>query len=53
VESPSSYGPLGAKGIGEVPAVGPASAIVNAVANACGVRAHRLPLTPARIRGKE
>jgi aldehyde oxidoreductase len=37
-------GPFGAKGVGEVPAVGPASAIANAVANATGTRPHRLPI---------
>jgi len=49
VEEPNPEGPFGAKGVGEVPAVGPAAAIVNAVANACGVRASRLPLTPAQF----
>jgi CO/xanthine dehydrogenase Mo-binding subunit len=49
VEEQTPEGPFGAKGVGEVPAVGPAAAIVNAVANACGVRASRLPLTPAQF----
>ena len=50
VEEQTPEGPFGAKGVGEVPAVGPAAAIVNAVANACGVRASRLPFTPSQFR---
>ncbi len=52
VESPTPEGPFGAKGIGEVPAVGPAAAIANAVARACGVRSTRLPMIPERIKSK-
>jgi CO/xanthine dehydrogenase Mo-binding subunit/aerobic-type carbon monoxide dehydrogenase small subunit (CoxS/CutS family) len=48
VENPTPEGPFGAKGIGEVPTVGPAAAIANAVARACGVRCSRLPMTPER-----
>jgi len=50
IESPTSEGPFGAKGIGEVPTVGPAAAIANAVARACGVRFARLPMLPERIK---
>jgi CO/xanthine dehydrogenase Mo-binding subunit len=50
VEEESPDGPFGAKGIGEVSIVGPAAAIINAVANACGVRASRLPLTAEQFR---
>ncbi len=50
VESPTPEGPFGAKGIGEVPAVGPAAAIANAVARACGVRSTRLPMIPERMK---
>ena len=50
VEEETPEGPYGAKGIGEVPAVGPASAIANAVANACGVRCQRLPITRESLR---
>ena len=42
-------GPLGAKGLGEVPTVGPAPAIANAIYNATGVRLHRTPFTPDRV----
>jgi len=52
IENPTSEGPFGAKGIGEVPIVGPAVAIANAVARACGFRSFRLPITPEQIRGK-
>jgi len=46
VEHPYEGGPGGAKGIGELPMDGPAPAIVNAVQNATGLDAARLPLTP-------
>ncbi len=42
-------GPLGAKGLGEVPTVGPAPAIANAIYNATGVRLRRPPFTPDRV----
>ena len=42
-------GPLGAKGLGEVPTVGPAPAIANAIYNATGVRLRRTPFTPDRM----
>ena len=42
-------GPLGAKGLGEVPTVGPAPAIANAIYNATGVRLRRTPFTPDRV----
>ena len=42
-------GPLGAKGLGEVPTVGPAPAIANAIYNAIGVRLRRTPFTPDRV----
>ncbi len=42
-------GPLGAKGLGEVPTVGVAPAIVNAIYNATGVRLRRTPFTPDRV----
>ncbi len=41
-------GPLGAKGLGEVPSCGVAPAIANAIYNATGVRLHRTPFTPDR-----
>ncbi len=39
-------GPLGAKGIGEAPAICPHASIASAVYNAVGVRINQLPLTP-------
>ena len=42
-------GPLGAKGLGEVPSVGVAPAIANAIHNATGVRLRRTPFTPDRV----
>ena len=48
-EVPYTYGPAGAKGIGELPMDGPAPAIANAVSNATGVDVHRIPLTPEAL----
>jgi CO/xanthine dehydrogenase Mo-binding subunit len=45
-EIPYEYGPLGAKGIGELPIDGPAPAVLNAVENAIGVPVNEIPLTP-------
>ncbi len=42
-------GPFGAKAAGEVPIDGPAPAIVNAICDAVGVRAYRIPVTPERV----
>ena len=42
-------GPMGAKALGEVPAVGVAPAIANALHDAIGVRFTRLPITPDRV----
>ncbi len=44
-ESPYAYGPMGAKGIGELPLDGAAPAIVNAIANAVRVEVNRIPVT--------
>ncbi len=49
VEIPSTDGPLGAKGVGEPPAVPGAAAIANGVFRACGVRLREVPLDPARL----
>ena len=49
VEVPSAYGPLGAKGVGEPPAVPGAAVIANAIADACGVRIRRLPIDSAEV----
>ena len=42
-------GPMGAKALGEVPAVGVAPSIANALHDAIGVRFTRLPITPNRV----
>ena len=42
-------GPMGAKALGEVPSVGVAPAIANAIHDAIGIRFTRLPITPDRV----
>ena len=42
-------GPVGAKGLGEVPCPGVAPAIANAVYDAIGVRLNELPMNPAKV----
>lgn len=42
-------GPLGAKGMGEAPAICPHAAIASAIYNAAGVRLKQLPITPDKI----
>ncbi len=49
VEHPFSHGPLGAKGVGELPHDGAAPAVVNAIANATGIRISEIPATPERL----
>jgi CO/xanthine dehydrogenase Mo-binding subunit len=44
VEIPSPGGPLGAKGVGEPPAVPGAAALANAVSRAAGVRVRSVPI---------
>jgi len=44
VEHPTSEGPYGAKGVGEISSIPTTPAITNALYNACGVRARRLPV---------
>ena len=48
-EVPSSHGPEGAKGIGELPMDGPAPAILNAIEHAIGVSFTEIPLLPEDI----
>ena len=48
-ETPWQGGPLGAKGLGELPIDGPAPAIVNAIARAVGADPREIPLTPERL----
>ncbi len=54
LEYPSSTGPFGVKGVGEMTANSPIPAIVNAIYDAIGVRFTELPVTPEKIlRGLE
>ncbi|MFI3226340.1 MAG: molybdopterin cofactor-binding domain-containing protein [Clostridia bacterium] len=48
-ESNEPTGPFGAKSIGEVVINTPAPAIAHAIANAVGVRANILPITPEKV----
>ena len=49
LEIPSSNGPYGVKGVGEMTANSPIPAIVNAIYHATGVRIDDLPVTPEKI----
>jgi CO/xanthine dehydrogenase Mo-binding subunit len=49
LEIPSSNGPYGVKGVGEMTANSPIPAIVNAIHDATGIRFDRLPVTPEMI----
>jgi len=49
VEEPFSAGPMGAKGVGELPTDGGAPAIANAIYNATGIRVTELPITPEKL----
>ena len=48
-ETPYEYGPLGAKGIGELPIDGPAPAILNAIENATALPVNEIPLMPEML----
>jgi CO/xanthine dehydrogenase Mo-binding subunit len=48
-ETPYEFGPLGAKGIGELPIDGPAPAILNAIENALGIEVNEIPLMPEML----
>jgi aldehyde oxidoreductase len=50
IEEPSSIGPFGAKGIGEQAIIPTAPAILNAIYDSIGVRIHKIPATPDRVR---
>lgn len=49
LEYPSSNGPYGVKGVGEMTANSPIPAIVNAIYDAIGVWITELPVTPERV----
>jgi CO/xanthine dehydrogenase Mo-binding subunit len=48
-ENPYTYGPAGAKGIGELPMDGPAPAILNAIEHATGLSLNYIPLMPESL----
>ena len=48
-ERPYAYGPMGAKGIGELPMDGPAPAILSAIENATGISLTSIPATPEAL----
>lgn len=49
IEDYHPYGPFGAKGMGELPMNATAPAILNAIHDAVGVRAEKLPVRPAYL----
>ena len=49
LENPSSHGPFGAKGVGELPMDGGAPALLQAIENATGIALSSIPATPERL----
>ena len=49
IEVPDPTGPYGATGVGETPLLSTAPAILDALADATGVRLDALPATPDRV----
>jgi CO/xanthine dehydrogenase Mo-binding subunit len=49
VGEPEEKGPFGLKGAGEISVDGPLPAVANGVADACGIRVRRFPLTGQRV----
>lgn len=52
VEDPTSDGPYGGKGVGEISTMPVPPAIVNAIYNACGVRFHTIPIDQDWLAGE-
>lgn len=50
LEVPDAHGPFGAKGLGEHVLIPTAPALLNAIADASGVRMRAVPVTPSRLR---
>ncbi|MBQ5951003.1 MAG: molybdopterin-dependent oxidoreductase [Lachnospiraceae bacterium] len=50
LETPSDFGPYGARGMAEPAVVGVAPAICNAIYHACGVRVTEVPITQERLK---
>jgi xanthine dehydrogenase molybdenum-binding subunit len=53
VEHPTSEGPYGAKGVGEICSIPTTPAITNAIYNAIGLRVNRTPVDPELIKKKQ
>ena len=49
IEEPSSFGPFGAKGVGEPPTVSSTAAVVAAIRDATGLELHRTPVRPEHV----
>jgi aldehyde oxidoreductase len=49
VETPRENGPFGAAGVGELPLTSSHVAVINAIANATGVRIRHLPARPEKV----
>ncbi len=49
IENPGPVGPMGAKGVGELPMDGGAPALLAAIENAVGIVATSIPATPERL----
>jgi len=49
IEVPFSHGPMGAKGVGELPMDGGAPAVVSAIEDALGLHVERVPATPEHL----
>ena len=49
IEKPYEYGPYKAKGMGEVPLIGVAASIRNAIKNAASVRLCEVPMIPEKV----
>ncbi len=49
LEIPTAHGPFGARSLGEATVHTQTPAILNAIADATGIRLHRIPATPQRV----
>ncbi len=49
IEEPSSFGPFGAKGVGESPTVSSTAAVVAAIRQATGLELNRTPVRPEHV----
>jgi CO/xanthine dehydrogenase Mo-binding subunit len=53
LENPTTAGPFGVKGVGELPMDGPAPAAAGAIENALGIEVDDIPATPERLLAAE